>query len=132
MLNIVNLHEDEQVKVFVGNKLKNYRMKKGISQSELGEILGVKNNSVSAYERGKRSMTLDQLKIAADYFNITVDDFFPRNEELFKKVDKLTDFELSHDEKEIVTHILEASLKIDKEKREDFLDKLDVLVQLYR
>ncbi|MBQ0017472.1 MAG: helix-turn-helix transcriptional regulator, partial [Clostridiales bacterium] len=50
------------------------RINKGISQRELGENLGVINQTVSFWENGQREPDLDTLKKIAKYFDITVDD----------------------------------------------------------
>lgn len=56
-----------------GEKLKELRIEKGLSQRKLGEILGVCNQTVSFWETGSREPDLDALKEIADYFNVSAD-----------------------------------------------------------
>jgi transcriptional regulator with XRE-family HTH domain len=50
------------------------RIKKGLTQSELGEIFGVDNNTISRYEREILRPSLEMLQRLADFFNVSVDE----------------------------------------------------------
>lgn len=63
------------------NTIRELREKKGITQTELGKVLGVTKNSISYYENGKRQLTPDMLVKLADYFGVTIDDILGRSEE---------------------------------------------------
>lgn len=39
--------------IIFGEKLKNYRKKKGLTQEELAAIIGVQNSAISKYEKGR-------------------------------------------------------------------------------
>ena len=51
--------------------IKQLRKKKGISQSELAEVIGVKNNTVSTWERGTRKPDFEALNLLSDYFEVS-------------------------------------------------------------
>ena len=51
-------------------RIKQLRKKKGISQSELAEVIGVKNNTVSTWERGTRKPDFEALNLLSDYFEV--------------------------------------------------------------
>ena len=54
-------------------RLKELRKERRISQTELGQMIGVATSSISEYESGKISPP-DELKIKiADYFGVTLD-----------------------------------------------------------
>ena len=52
-------------------RIKQLRKKKGISQSELAEVIGVKNNTVSTWERGTRKPDFEALNLLSDYFEVS-------------------------------------------------------------
>ena len=72
-------YESEKIKCLKGRKtmataaerIKQLRKKKGISQSELAEVIGVKNNTVSTWERGTRKPDFEALNLLSDYFEVS-------------------------------------------------------------
>ena len=52
-------------------RIKQLRKKKGISQSELAALIGVKNNTVSTWERGTRKPDFEALDLLSDYFEVS-------------------------------------------------------------
>ncbi len=54
-------------------RLKELRIKKGISQLKLAMDLGTNQNSISRYENGMREADYKTLISFADYFNVSVD-----------------------------------------------------------
>ena len=56
--------------------LKKLREKNGLSQSELGEKVGLKQATISQYENGTRKPSLDISKKLSDALGISWDDFF--------------------------------------------------------
>ena len=65
---------------FFGEKLKELRLEKGLSQRKLGEILGVCNQTVSFWETGSREPDLDSIVNIADFFEVSIDYLCGRNE----------------------------------------------------
>ena len=53
------------------DRIKQLRKKKGISQSELAELIGVKNNTVSTWERGTRKPDFEALNLLSNYFEVS-------------------------------------------------------------
>lgn len=54
-------------------KLKELRVKKGISQEELSELLDVSRQSISRYENGTSQPDFDKLLLLAKYFDVSID-----------------------------------------------------------
>ncbi len=61
---------------YIGIRLKALRESKSISQETVAEILGVKDRqTISAIETGQRSMSVDELLLAAEKLDVPVDYF---------------------------------------------------------
>ena len=54
----------------LGNNLKLFREKLGLSQEQFAEYLGIKREQVSYYENAQRTMPLNLLQKAANLFGI--------------------------------------------------------------
>lgn len=64
----------------IGERVRQLRKSRGITQDELGEILGDKltgkpmsRGQVSNLETGKRNFNIHQLKVLADYFHVSME-----------------------------------------------------------
>ena len=55
----------------IADRIKQLRRKKGVSQSQLAEAIGVKNNTVSTWERGTRKPDFDALQLLSNYFEVS-------------------------------------------------------------
>ena len=62
-------------------RLKELRLKKGISQLKLALDLNMKQNSISRYENMEREADYKTLIKFADYFNVSLDYLLGRNNE---------------------------------------------------
>ena len=54
-------------------KLKMLRKKQGLTQTELGEKVGVKQNTFTNWENGKREPNFENLSMLACIFNVSID-----------------------------------------------------------
>lgn len=69
-----------------GDKLKALRTSKGMSQKELGDLIGISDRVVGYYEANDRFPKDEMvLKKLADYFNITLDELLDREAENAEK-----------------------------------------------
>ena len=57
-------------------KLKQLRIKHNLTQQQLGELLGYKNNSICQIENGKRNMSIEKVVELAKLFDISIDELF--------------------------------------------------------
>ena len=53
--------------------LKKLRKSKGLTQAELGKILGVSPSTIGMYEQGRRTPDKDALIAISNYFNVSTD-----------------------------------------------------------
>lgn len=65
------------MKVF-SERLKELRLKKGLTQTELGEKVGVKQNTFTNWENGKREPNFENLIKLADLLEVSLDWLFGR------------------------------------------------------
>ena len=56
-----------------GQRLKDLRNTRGISQNELSKHIGVSKSSVNMYERDEREPGFETLEAIADFFNVNMD-----------------------------------------------------------
>ena len=57
-------------------KLKQLRKEHKLTQQQLGELLGYKNNSICQIENGKRNMSIEKVVDLAKLFDISIDELF--------------------------------------------------------
>ena len=57
-------------------KLKQLRKEHKLTQQQLGELLGYKNNSICQIENGKRNMSIEKVVELAELFDISIDELF--------------------------------------------------------
>jgi transcriptional regulator with XRE-family HTH domain len=62
--------------VRVGQRVRAYRLSKGLSQSALGQMLGVTFQQIQKYERGTNRMGSSRLKKVATIFGVPVGALF--------------------------------------------------------
>ena len=60
-------------KEIFSERLKTLRAEKGVRQSELAALIGVRNTAVSMMESGSRSPSVEVLCALADYFDVSLD-----------------------------------------------------------
>lgn len=60
----------------IGSKLKELRIKKGITQKVIADYLGIKVNSYSQYENNVRKPNIDMLNSIVKFYNVSGIGFF--------------------------------------------------------
>lgn len=107
-------------------KIKELRIKKGITQAELAKALGVKQTAISTYENDvDKTFSIPMLIKIADYFNVSVDYLIEHNanamdlsnltisqREMFHKIANMSDNEINKLEGIV------ATLNYEKKKEE--------------
>ena len=56
-----------------GERLKQLRIEKNITQREIADYLGIATNAYQNYEYDKRDMNIKSLTALADYFDVSID-----------------------------------------------------------
>ena len=62
-----------------GKELKIHRESRGISQSELAKHIGINQSTISLWEDNKRTPTIENCVLLADFYEITLDDLIGRS-----------------------------------------------------
>ena len=55
-------------------KIKEYRILKGYTQSEIANILNIKQSSYINKELGRRDFTIEEIKLLKELFEVTYED----------------------------------------------------------
>jgi len=104
-------------------RLKKLRNEKGLSQAELGDLIGLHSNHVSRYERGESKPTAKSLKAIAEVLKVSTDYLYDGDEKgatfanLKDKelLEMFTDVEnLSESKKEAIKIVIKAIIKEEK------------------
>ena len=69
-----------------GKRLKELRITKGLTQTELGDILGVSKSSICCYENGSRTPTLETIIDLIHLFGVSAD-YLLGNDTMIKVVE---------------------------------------------
>ena len=63
----------------IGNNIKIFREKSGLSQEEIADYCGIKREILSYYENGKREVSLLHLEKISEFLNIDLETFLVEN-----------------------------------------------------
>lgn len=66
----------------ISNLLKTLRTEKELSQAQLAEVLGITQDSISLWEKGKRVPDTQYVVKLADFFGVSTDYLLGRSDEL--------------------------------------------------
>ncbi|MBO0530365.1 MULTISPECIES: helix-turn-helix domain-containing protein [Clostridium] len=66
-----------------GDRLKELREEKGMTQEQLGKLLNITKQAVYSYEKGDNEPTIDALVKIADIFNVSLDYLLGRTKERY-------------------------------------------------
>lgn len=55
------------------DRLRELRTQRGLSQRNLGDIIGVSHATINMYENGKRNPEVETLETLCDFFNVSMD-----------------------------------------------------------
>jgi transcriptional regulator with XRE-family HTH domain len=67
-----------EVLIVLGNRLRELRIEKGLTQEELGELINLTKANISKYESGKLEPNIDTINYLSNFFDVSVDYLFGR------------------------------------------------------
>lgn len=89
----------------LGERLIAFRNRKGLSQDELSEKLGVSRQSISNWENGSSQPSIDFVKKLAEIYEISVDDLLNTNKSIDDCYNNETNFEYTNKKEKGKSHI---------------------------
>ncbi|AMW99241.1 helix-turn-helix domain-containing protein [Rummeliibacillus stabekisii] len=126
-----------ELKKYVGNRIKEERKKRRMSQKELGEKIGVKHNTISSYENATNAPEQESLFKIAKALNISVDDLFPpfekeeQGKQEFGKALQLAE-NLNIKDINLLKEMIEKALSLEADDREKFFDNIRFAVEFFK
>lgn len=90
----------EDIKMSFSEVLKDLRLEKGVTQTELAKYCGVSSQCISSLEVGRRNPTGSTLEAISKYFNVSVDYLLGRTDDFGAAVP--VEQNLSRDEREVL------------------------------
>ena len=63
-----------ELNIYIGQKIKEFRTKAKMTQSDLASALDTTKQTISRYEKGDRKAGQDTLFALCDIFNVSIDD----------------------------------------------------------
>lgn len=66
-----------EIDSYIGSKIRGYRNQQGISQMELGDMLGISFQQVQKYEKGINRVSGARMEQLAQIFKVEVSDLLP-------------------------------------------------------
>ena len=103
------------------DRIKQLRKKKGLIQSELAELIGVKTNTVSTWERGTRKPDFEALNLLSNYFEVSFEYILGSSDKEEARVkptqDELDELALSALADELYDHVKKYSMLSNKSQK---------------
>lgn len=70
------------INIIVGKRLKSIRKQHNLTQNDVAKLLKCSQNAVFSYENGKSEIPLRVIKFYSDYFNVSYDYLFGKNDKV--------------------------------------------------
>ncbi|EPD52803.1 hypothetical protein HMPREF1210_01183 [Paenisporosarcina sp. HGH0030] len=119
---------------YIGGKIKEYRNKKGLTQKELGNKIGVGHTTVSAYEKGTITLNMNTLFAIAEVLDIKVDDLFPErntDEPYLQRTKDMFTKNLEAKEMNFLKELIDKTVAMNEDERRKFLESIQFTVDYY-
>jgi putative transcriptional regulator len=81
MSSVLGIKAELRMRDKVGNHVKEYRLRRGLSQEELAKRVGVSRQSINSIERGRYVPSLPLALRIARFFGCSTDELFELEEE---------------------------------------------------
>ena len=123
------------LKKYIGNQIKTFRKSAGFTQDELAKRLNTTKQTISRYEKGDRKANQDMLFELCDIFGVSIDDFFPSQNEALQsptapQIQTIYD-ELNPSRQVKVLNYAKRQLNEQKNEEETKENEVSEVIQLY-
>lgn len=68
----------EEIAIYIGSKIREYRKLRKMTQEELGKRLSIGKSTIANYEKGFRSPKKEMIFQIAEVLSVSIDDLFPK------------------------------------------------------
>ena len=124
------------LKKYIGNQIKTFRKSAGFTQDELAKRLNTTKQTISRYEKGDRKANQDMLFELCDIFGVSIDDFFPSQNEVLQSpttspIQTIYD-QLEDDRQKKVVTYAEKQLNEQRNKEETKINEVSEVISLYQ
>ena len=123
------------LKKYIGNQIKTFRKSAGFTQDELAKRLNTTKQTISRYEKGDRKANQDMLFELCDIFGVSIDDFFPSQNETLQSpttspIQTIYD-QLRQSRQAKVLNYAERQLEEQRNEEETRENEVSEVIQLY-
>ena len=123
------------LKKYIGTQIKTFRKSAGFTQDELAKRLNTTKQTISRYEKGDRKANQDMLFELCDIFGVSIDDFFPSQNETLQSptISQIQNIysQLHLPRQEKVLNYAERQLKEQRNEEETKVNEVSEVLQLY-
>ena len=123
------------LKKYIGNQIKTFRKSAGFTQDELAKRLNTTKQTISRYEKGDRKANQDMLFELCDIFGVSIDDFFPSQNETLQSPTTSpiqTIYDQLHQPRQAkVLNYAERQLKEQRNEEETRENEVSEVIQIY-
>lgn len=109
-----------------GNRLRELRKERKLTQAELGKHINVSKVSISGYENGERTPDTDNLARLADFFGVTIDYLLGRSDIPDKTVKEQAEEAYNDPDFQYAMRSLNG---MDQESKEEVLNFIEYVLQ---
>lgn len=78
------LDKNKLLKV-IGERIRQFRILKGLSQENMASDLGISTNAYGKYERGQTDINITRMAEICELFNVSFEEFFSFDKKIFSK-----------------------------------------------
>lgn len=71
-----NTKESENINNFIGNKIYNFRLSRGLSRAKLAKEVSITHQQIAKYENGSNKVSAARLYLIADALDIPITSFY--------------------------------------------------------
>lgn len=125
---------ERDLNTFAGNKIKEFRKKKKLTQKQLGELIDKSDNTISNYEKGLIALNQDVLFSLAEALDVKVDDFFPQKDasgSLHQAV-TTTDENLTVGDMAFLKELMDYIKSLDENERKYLMNNIEMAVEIFK
>ncbi|MDX1769908.1 MAG: helix-turn-helix domain-containing protein [Planococcaceae bacterium] len=122
---------------YVGDKIRSYRKRKNFTQTDLAKAIGVKNNTVSAYERGVIEIPHSKLLEVAKALEIKYTALLPIEKDSSFAKESIQDYvveaekKLTTDQFNFFEQLLDKALSLNEVERDDFFKNVRFAIKFF-